>query len=124
MYHISPELLGERLKKVRLHLGINQVELAEKLKTTQSALSRIERGQGGTSTLLTALFCFYSQFIYINSLFLENFHLINIEQVSKSNLESIIVEIVETALKEHAKDTIQASEKLRNSLERATDLLK
>lgn len=37
---------GERLRDRRIELGIGQVELAAKADTTQSTISRIERGAG------------------------------------------------------------------------------
>lgn len=36
---------GERLKKIRKHLGLNQHELAEMLQITQSHLSSLEKGK-------------------------------------------------------------------------------
>ena len=46
--HISdhqPSQLGNRLIRARQRLGLNQKELAARLKTHQSTISRIERGQ-------------------------------------------------------------------------------
>ena len=37
-------MLGERIKKIRMAAGINQVELAEKLGIAQSTLSGYETG--------------------------------------------------------------------------------
>lgn len=37
--------LGEQLKKLRLRANIKQSELAKALKTTQSAIARIENGK-------------------------------------------------------------------------------
>ncbi len=126
MYKISLEVLGERLKHIRGHLGFSQIELAQKLNTTQSALSKIENGLGGSLLLLTTMLNFYSQHIYLNSLFSETFHLVSIDnkEGSKSNLESIISEIIHVALVKHQEATESAQAELEAKLKRATDLLK
>lgn len=42
-------VLNERLKKIREHYGLTQIEMADKLKVTQGTVSDIERGRIGVS---------------------------------------------------------------------------
>jgi len=44
--------VGQRIKVIRTERGITQVDLAKELRTTQSAITRIEHGQQNL-TLLT-----------------------------------------------------------------------
>ena len=73
MYTITKEELGNRLKKVRLFLSITQTELKDNIGCSQVAISRMESGQGMAYELFIKTLCFYSQYIYIDSLFQEKF---------------------------------------------------
>jgi transcriptional regulator with XRE-family HTH domain len=71
---MTTEQLGERIKKIRLHLGLSQAELAKavygmaKPHVKQNLISRIERGFGSIELLLLIL-TYYSKFIYIDNIF-------------------------------------------------------
>jgi transcriptional regulator with XRE-family HTH domain len=41
--------VGQRLRTLRLEAGLTQTELAQRLRTTQSAVARMESGQQRTS---------------------------------------------------------------------------
>ena len=45
IYQKEHKVIVERLKKARLEAGFGQVEVAEKLRRTQSYVSKIESGQ-------------------------------------------------------------------------------
>ena len=125
MYNVTLKEVGSRLKQIRNYLGLSQQDLAEKLKCKQVAISRLENGgYGGTLTFLTAI-SFYSQYVYINYLFAEEFYLVSTDKdASRNNLDSIISKIIADAVREHDKDITEVHTKLKETLERAIGLLK
>ncbi|MDL2297335.1 helix-turn-helix domain-containing protein [Bacteroidales bacterium OttesenSCG-928-B11] len=124
-YSITLEELGKRLKEIRVYLGLNQMELAEKIDSTQVAVSRLERGAGGTIAFFTTVVSFYSQHIYINCLFSKHFSLIPSKDASidRSYLETVVEEIINTALEKHENENQMALDNLRTSLKRAVTLI-
>ena len=125
MYNVTIKELGSRLKQIRNYLGLSQKELAEKLNCKQVKISRLENGVSGTITFLASILSFYSQYIYINYLFAEEFFLVSTDNkdVSRSNLDSIVSSIVKDAINEYEKDTCQTTDKLKKSLDKAVRLL-
>ena len=51
------KVLGERLRMIRKHLGINQQELADATNLTQPAISRLEKGDEVYASTLLAPNC-------------------------------------------------------------------
>ena len=62
------KLLGERLRMIRKHLGINQQELADATNLTQPAISRLEKGDEVYASTLLAVLSFYRDKICIDHL--------------------------------------------------------
>lgn len=137
MYNITLAVLGQRLKMIREHLKYSQSLLAEELNCKQNAISNLELGKGGSITLLLSLLKFYSEFVYIDSIFSNKFYLISnndAEVANKSPYQSMIESIitqsetefdnqVKTAtnnLNEHLQN---AKIRLKENLQKAKDLL-
>ncbi|MDR0430703.1 MAG: helix-turn-helix domain-containing protein [Tannerellaceae bacterium] len=80
-------IFGERLKMVRMYLGLTQEQLAKRLTEeerikvayAQNAISRLETGKGGDVGFLMNLLNFYSKFIYIDSVFRKDFEIVGKE---------------------------------------------
>ena len=53
------KVLGERLRMIRKHLGINQQQLANATNLTQPAISRLEKGDEVYASALLAVLGFY-----------------------------------------------------------------
>lgn len=104
MYIISKEELGNRLKKVRLFLSITQMELKDSIGCSQVAISRMESGQGMAWELFIKTLCFYSQYIYIDSLFQEKFQIVSINGIDgekgilKSNVNTMAKSMIKEAI--------------------------
>jgi transcriptional regulator with XRE-family HTH domain len=126
MYSISLKELGNRMKQIRNHLGLNQTDLALRLQCKQVAISRLENGLGGTAVLLASLLSFYSQYIYIHYIFAETFYLVSTDdkEICRSNLDSVILKIIDNSVKQHEVDTVELNKKLKSSLDKAIELLK
>lgn len=53
------KVLGERLRMIRKHLGMNQQQLADATRLTQPAISRLEKGEEVYASTLLAVLSFY-----------------------------------------------------------------
>lgn len=91
-------LLAERLKAIRVYLGLTQKELAIKLSNSeninisQNAISRIETAKGGDIDFFLILLNFYSKYINVDLIFSPAFEIINNEKHSlKTGLNSIVI---------------------------------
>ena len=62
------KVLGERLRMIRKHLGINQQELADATNLTQPAISRLEKGEEVYASTLLAVLSFYRDKICLDHL--------------------------------------------------------
>lgn len=62
--------LGERLRMIRKHLGINQQELAKATNLTQPTISRLENGEEVYASAILALLSFYHDKISLDQLFI------------------------------------------------------
>ena len=91
---ISLEELGKRLMQVRECLGLTQKELAEMFNKTQNTISLIENGKSASINTLLPLLSFYSQHIYLNHLFTENFEIIKIDNLYKNNIGGVIQSVL------------------------------
>ncbi len=129
MYKLTLSTLGTRFKQIREYLGYSQAQLAEKLECKQNAISNLELGKGGSLKLLFNLLNFYSDYVYIDLIFSQNFYLISNqeEDAKKSNYNSIIVEIIKQAEKNFSEEINKniklSEEKLSRELKKAVDLL-
>lgn len=62
------KVLGERLRMIRKHLGINQQQLANATNLTQPAISRLEKGEEVYASTLLAVFSFYQDKVCLDNL--------------------------------------------------------
>ena len=62
------KVLGERLRMIRKHLGINQQELADATNLTQPAISRLEKGDEVYASTLLAVLSFYRDKVCLDHL--------------------------------------------------------
>lgn len=69
---LDMKVLGNRLQKVRQHIGMKQSEVAAEIGCAPLTISRMERGE--TSTSLLPLLVNYSQTIDLNLLFGHDFN--------------------------------------------------
>lgn len=127
MYIVSKEELGNRLKKVRLFLSITQMELKDNIGCSQVAISRMESGQGMAWELFLKVLCFYSQYIYIDSLFQEKFQIVSIngidgeKSILKSNVNTMAKSMIKEAISHYQESlsdlTKEASATFSNGIE-------
>ncbi|MDH6358918.1 helix-turn-helix transcriptional regulator [Parabacteroides sp. PF5-9] len=114
---------GERLKKVRMYLGLTQEQLANKLTEeeqiklahAQNAISRLETGKGGDVGFLMNLLNFYSKFIYIDSLFINDFEIVGKESNTLKSgyiggIAKAKIEMMKNMLDIHIKEIIDILE--------------
>lgn len=62
------KVLGERLRMIRKHLGINQQQLADAINLTQPAISRLEKGEEVYASTLLAVLSFYQDKVCLDNL--------------------------------------------------------
>ena len=88
---ITLKLLGGRLKEMRKALGMLQEDVAKHLDVNQNAISRIEKGTGGSVSILLKLINYYSTFFVVEHILSPKF-----EVVQKSDttgpMESVAIE--------------------------------
>jgi len=61
--------LGERLRMIRKHFGINQQQVARATNLTQPTISRMEKGEEVYASALLAVLAFYRDKVNIDHLF-------------------------------------------------------
>ncbi len=64
--------LGERLRMIRKHLGLNQQQLAKATNLTQPAISRMENGEEVYASALLAVLNFFKDRICLDQLFTQD----------------------------------------------------
>ena len=62
------KVLGERLRMIRKHLGINQQQLADATNLTQPAISRLEKGDEVYASTLLAILSYYQDKVCLHKL--------------------------------------------------------
>ena len=62
------KVLGERLRMIRKHFGINQQQLADATHLTQPAISRLEKGEEVYASTLLSVLSFYQDKICLDNL--------------------------------------------------------
>lgn len=116
MFNITKEDLGNRLKQIRLFLSITQIELKDKLGCSQVAISRMESGQGVAWELFIKTLCFYSDYIYIDALFQENFQIVAIDgkekEFFKSNVNAMAKEMIKDAISHYQESISELSKEI------------
>ncbi len=81
--------LGERLRMIRKHLGMNQQQLAKATNLTQPAISRLENGEEVYASALLAILNFYHDKISLDQLFIMDFNETNHMLLYSSHREKI-----------------------------------
>ena len=71
---MDSKILGERLRQIRLQLGLSQRQLAASTNLTQSVMSRLENGEEVYASVLLAVLRFYQGKISIDRLFAPDFN--------------------------------------------------
>ena len=120
---ISLEELGKRLMQVRECLGLTQKELAEMFNKTQNTISLIENGKSASINTLLPLLSFYSQHIYLNHLFTENFEIIKIDNLYKNNIGGVIQSVLKEGFTKYNEELQTANDNLKTYLDQASDLV-
>lgn len=120
---ISFKVLGERLMQIRETLGLTQKELADKFNKTQNTISLIENGKSASINTLLPLLCYYSQFVYLNYLFSDDFKIIKIDDLYKNNMGGVVRGILDEGYKTYSEELTKANETLKTFLDKASDLV-
>lgn len=88
---ITLKLLGGRLKEMRKALGMLQEDVAKHLKVNQNAISRIEKGTGGSVSILLKLINYYSNFFVVEHILSPKFEVVQISDTT-GPMESVAIE--------------------------------
>ena len=67
-------ILGERLRQIRLQLGLTQRQLATATNLTQSVMSRLENGEEVYASVLLAVLRFYQGKVCLDTFFAPEFN--------------------------------------------------
>lgn len=127
MYTITKEELGNRLKQIRLFLSITQMELKDTIDCSQVAISRMESGQGVAWEMFIKVLCYYSNYIYIDSLFQEKFQIVAIngeveKEIFKSNVNAMAMEMIKNAISHYQESlsdlTKEVSDTFNNEIQK------
>lgn len=70
---IDLKILGERLRQLRKQDGLTQSELATAVRTSQTAISRLENGDEIYASVLISIFHYYQERYSLDYLFTDNF---------------------------------------------------
>ena len=111
------KVLGERLRMIRKHLGINQQELADATNLTQPAISRLEKGEEVYASTLLAVLSFYQDKISLDHLIATDLdtgqtaQLYSSRQETRQRLSLSLAEI--TSMLDQTKEQVDA---LRNNI--------
>lgn len=70
---MDARILGQRFRQIRKRLGITQKQLAEATNLTQSAMSRMEKGEEIYASALLSIIFYYQGKIDLNYLFAPEF---------------------------------------------------
>lgn len=125
MYNITKKEIGNRLRQIRTFLSITQQELSEEIGCSQIAISRMEAGTGVWENFLK-MFTYYGQFIYLNCLFQEEFHIISVDgdkEIFKNNVNSIAQNIITEAVTQHREEMKILENKLVEEYDRKSEEL-
>lgn len=86
-------ILGERLRQIRLMLGLTQKELAEATHLTQPVMSRLENGEEVYASVLLSVLYYYQGKINLDRLFAPDF-IVTKEKLVYANREEMLHKVV------------------------------
>ncbi|MFI3293963.1 MAG: helix-turn-helix transcriptional regulator [Rikenellaceae bacterium] len=110
MNELTLSVLGERLKDVRVFLGLTQAEVAEKLDESQSSVARLEKGAELGSVKLLKFLDFYSKTVSISVVFNDFYDRTQLRMKNeyKENFEAeqlrLVIEKHKNTMKEQLED--------------------
>lgn len=90
---MDSKILGERLRQVRLMIGLTQKELAEATHLTQPVLSRLENGEEVYASVLLSVLYYYQGKICLDRLFAPDF-VASKEQLVYASREEMLQKLV------------------------------
>lgn len=90
---MDSRILGERLRQIRLMMGLTQKELAAATYLTQSVISRLENGEEVYASVLLSVLYYYQGKISLDRLFSPDF-VASKEQLVYSSREDILKKLV------------------------------
>ena len=119
-------ILGRRFKSIRESLELTQKDVSLKVNTKQNAISNLELGKGGSINLFLDLFNFYSQYVYTDLIFAENFYFIPKVMDEQDRVKApywMAIDAINYAKNELLDRTSNAFLDFTKNLENATKLL-
>ncbi len=90
---MDSKILGERLRQVRLMIGLTQKELAEATHLTQPVLSRLENGEEVYASVLLSVLYYYQGKVSLDRLFAPDF-VASKEKLLYTNREDMLQKLV------------------------------
>ena len=90
---MDSRILGERLRQVRLMIGLTQKELAEATHLTQPVLSRLENGEEVYASVLLSVLYYYQGKVSLDRLFAPDF-VVSKEKLLYTNREDMLQKLV------------------------------
>lgn len=108
MNELTLGVLGERLKDVRIFLGLTQSEVAEKLGESQISVTRLEKGTDLGSAKLLKFLDFYSKVVSIAVIFNDFYDRseLRLKNDYKGNFEETQLKLVIESHKNRMKEQI------------------
>ena len=103
---MDSKVIGERLRQIRKHMGITQKELAESTALSQSAISRLEKGEEIYASVLHHVLLFYHEKVSLDYLFSNEFD-INDSRLFIHNAEEI--RQIQSEQIQHISESLQLS---------------
>ena len=91
---MDSKILGERLRQIRLILGMTQKELAWATHLSQPVLSRLENGEEVYASVLLSVLYYYQGKISLDRLFSPDFVASKKEKLLYTNREDILQKLV------------------------------
>lgn len=90
---MDSKILGERLRQIRLMLGMTQKELATATYLTQPVISRLENGEEVYASVLLSVLYYYQGKISLDRLFSPDF-VVSKEQLVYASREEMLQKLV------------------------------
>lgn len=90
---MNSKILGERLRQIRLMMGLTQQELATATSLTQPVISRVENGEEVYASALLSILYYYQGKISLDCLFASNF-IATKEKLLYTSRENLLLKFV------------------------------
>lgn len=90
---MDSKILGERLRQIRLMLGLSQKELAIATNLAQPVISRLENGEEVYASVLMSILFYYQGKISLDSLFAQDFIAVK-EKLLYTSREDLLQKLV------------------------------